>query len=204
MPQLAESDRSQEQVDLDQKRSRLGMKLRLARQTRSQTLRELALQTGCSESLISKLENGKALPSLALLHRLVHALGVNISWLFDEVDPESVQIYKAHERPTITLDPGRGGNGVTLERVIPYDNGRLLQCNVHHLEVGGQSGEAIAHEGEEVGYVLQGRVEIRIGDTAYALAAGDAFYFRSHHPHSYRNVGRQAASILWTCTPPTF
>lgn len=204
MSELAEQRVGDTSVDLDEKRSRLGMKLRLARQTRNLTLRQLASQAGCSESLLSKLENGKASPSLALVHRLVLALGVNITWLFDEAEPDSVVIHRTGERPTLTLDPQRGGSGVTLERIIPYHSSRLLQCNIHHLEVGGQSGDAIAHEGEEVGYVLCGRIEVRIGDAAYTLTAGDAFYFHSPQPHSYRNIGRQAASILWTCTPPTF
>lgn len=191
-------------VNLGDKRNRLGVRLRLARQTRNLTLRELATQSECSESLLSKLENGKALPSLALVHRLVAVLGVNISWLFDEVAEDTVVIYRSGKRPTITLDPERGGHGVTLERIIPYKVGHLLQCNIHHLEAGGESGDAITHEGEEVGYVLNGQVEIRIDETAYRLTAGDAFCFRSHCPHSYRNVGAEAASILWTCTPPTF
>lgn len=204
MTESAEPDLSRSRFDLEEKRCRLGSKLRLARQTRNLTLRALASQADCSESLLSKLEHGKALPSLALVHRLVLALGVNISWLFDEAETEATVVYRVGERPTITLDPQFGGKGVTLERIIPYKSGHLLQCNIHHLEVGGQSGDTIVHEGEEVGYVLRGRIEIRIGETAYALAAGDAFCFRSHHPHSYRNIGRQPASILWTCTPPTF
>lgn len=191
-------------VNLGEKRNRLGVKLRLARQTRNLTLRELATESECSESLLSKLENGKALPSLALVHRLVAVLGVNISWLFDEEAEDAVVIYPGGTRPTITLDPERGGHGVTLERIIPYKAGHVLQCNIHHLEAGGESGDAITHEGEEVGYVLNGQVELRIDDMAYRLNAGDAFCFRSHRPHSYRNVGTRAASILWTCTPPTF
>lgn len=204
MDMVGEADPSRRQLDLDEKRHHLGAKLRLARRTRGLTLRQLASRTGCSESLLSKLENGRASPSLALIHRLTLALGINTSWLFEEAETEEAVVYRAGERPTITLDPERHGVGVTLERITPYEPGDLLQCNIHHLEVGGRSGDAIVHEGQEVGYVLQGRVEILVDDVAYALTAGDAFCFRSHRPHSYRNVGKGPASILWTCTPPTF
>lgn len=190
--------------DLEERRSLLGAKLRLARRTRKLTLRQLALAAKCSESLLSKLEHGRVSPSLALVHRLVLALGINTSWLFDEAREEGTVTYRAGGRPVIRLDPERHGEGVTLERIVPYELGHLLQCNIHHLEVGGRSGDPIVHEGEEVGYVLEGQIEILIDDQTYVLAAGDAFCFRSHHPHSYRNVGREPASILWTCTPPTF
>ena len=51
------------------------VRLRLARQMRGMTLKELALLAGCSESLLSKIENGRTSPSLPMLHRLVGALG---------------------------------------------------------------------------------------------------------------------------------
>lgn len=186
-------------------RRRLGVKLKLARQTKDLTLRELASRSRCSFSLLSKVENGKALPSLALIHRLVRVLETNISWLFEETKPEESPIYRAGERPLITLDPERGGaGGVSFERIIPYKGGHLLQSNIHHIDVGSVSGEAITHEGEEVGYVLRGRIELMLGGEVHLLEEGDAFCFRSNIPHSYRNVGKEKASILWTCTPPTF
>jgi transcriptional regulator with XRE-family HTH domain len=40
--------------------SRLSMRLRLARQIHGMTLKSVADAAGCSESLLSKIENGKA------------------------------------------------------------------------------------------------------------------------------------------------
>jgi transcriptional regulator with XRE-family HTH domain len=192
-------------ADLDESRRRLGVKLKLARQTKGFTLRELAFKSACSESLLSKVENGKVLPSLPLVHRLVRVLETNISWLFEEQDAEETSIYRAGRRPVITLDRSPGtATGVSLERIIPFKEGHLLQCNIHHLDIGGESGDSITHEGEEVGYVLRGEVELALNGDVHALKAGDAFCFRSNIPHSYRNAGAEQASIIWVCTPPTF
>lgn len=191
--------------DLMESRRRLGIKLKLARQTKGLTLKELARRSQCSESLLSKAENGRALPSLPLLHRLVRVLETNISWLFEETEPEDSPIFRAGERPLITLDDRPGDwAGVSFERIIPYKSGHLLQSTIHHIDVGARSGDAISHEGEETGYVLRGKIELVLDGVTYALKAGDAFCFRSHIPHSYRNAGLEPASILWTCTPPTF
>lgn len=191
--------------NLSDARRRVGIKLKLARQTKGLTLKELASRSRCSESLLSKAENGKALPSLPLIHRLVRVLETNISWLFEETEPEDTPVFRAGERPVVTLDnrPGDGA-GVSFERIIPYKGGHLLQSTIHHIDVGGKSGEAITHEGEETGYVLRGRIELNLDGVVHSLQAGDAFCFRSHVPHSYRNTGDEPASILWTCTPPTF
>ncbi|WP_155889293.1 cupin domain-containing protein [Cucumibacter marinus] len=195
----------EESEDLVESRRRLGVKLRLARQTKGLTLKELAKRSQCSESLLSKAENGRALPSLPLIHRLVRVLETNISWLFEETEPEDTPVYRSGDRPLITLDNHPGDwAGVSVERIIPYKGGHLLQSSIHHIDVGAQSGDSITHEGEETGYVLRGEIELILDGEVHALKAGDAFCFRSHIPHSYRNIGDEPASVLWTCTPPTF
>ncbi|OWV82276.1 transcriptional regulator [Rhizobium sp. R634] len=183
---------------------RLGARLKLTRQTRGLTLKALALAADCSESLLSKIENGKASPSLPMLHRLVQALDSNIGWMFEETDADEGVVFRAGTRPLISLDPLRRGEGISLERIIPYSQGHLLQCNIHHIDVGGESAGPIQHVGEEVGYVLVGEIELMIGDKTFHLCAGDSFVFNSELAHWYRNVGSQRASIFWVNTPPTF
>ena len=182
----------------------LGLRLRMARRTKGWTMRQLAEAAGCSESLLSKIENGRNLPSLPLLHRLVQLLETNIGWLFGDRPAADGPVFRAGRRPLIALDPQRRSEGITLERIIPYGEGHLLQANIHHIEEGGSSAGPIAHDGEEVGYVLAGRVELVIDGRSYRLAPGDAFVFRSSLQHSYRNIGKGPASIFWANTPPTF
>ncbi|WP_271896995.1 cupin domain-containing protein [Candidatus Phyllobacterium onerii] len=184
--------------------ARLGIRLKLARQTRGLTLKALSEAANCSESLLSKIENGKASPSLPMLHRLVQVLETNIGWMFEESDGEEGIVFRAGARPLIALDPLRRGEGISLERIIPYSPGHLLQCNIHHIEKDGASAGPIQHAGEEVGYILAGEVELTVGEKHFQLTEGDAFVFNSDLPHSYRNTGNKRASIFWVNTPPTF
>ncbi|TDQ25307.1 XRE family transcriptional regulator [Phyllobacterium brassicacearum] len=195
-------DNSREIADANP--ARLGTRLKLARQTRGLTLKALSEAANCSESLLSKIENGKASPSLPMLHRLVQVLETNIGWMFEESDGEEGIVFRAGTRPLIALDPLRRGEGISLERIIPYSQGHLLQCNIHHIEKDGASAGPIQHAGEEVGYVLAGEIELIIGERQFRLAAGDAFVFNSDLPHHYRNIGSERASIFWVNTPPTF
>jgi transcriptional regulator with XRE-family HTH domain len=184
--------------------AKLGMRLKLARQSRGLTLKALADEANCSESLLSKIENGKASPSLPMLHRLAEVLSTNIGWMFEEVDGEEGIIFREGTRPLIALDPLRRGEGISLERIIPSSPGHLLQCNIHHIEQGCRSEGPIQHVGEEVGYVLAGEIELVIDEKAHQLSKGDAFVFKSELPHHYRNLGKGRASIFWVNTPPTF
>ncbi|MFA5538000.1 MAG: cupin domain-containing protein [Gemmobacter sp.] len=182
----------------------LGKKLRDARRERKMTLKDVAAGAEISEGHLSKIENGKTVPSLPLLHRIARVLGINLALLFDDTAGQDRPVSRAGERPLIALDPLRKGSGVTLERIIAHSRNNALQCNIHIMEPGGSSDGQINHEGEEVGFVIEGEVELHLDDTTYLLHEGDTFHFKSHRPHGYRNAGPTRARIFWVNTPPTF
>ncbi|WP_246637493.1 helix-turn-helix domain-containing protein [Burkholderia catarinensis] len=175
------------------------------------TLKALAEQAGCSESLLSKVEGGHATPSLATLHRLALALDTNIAALVSGPVANVAPIQRASERPSVRF-PGaqtsgkqaRAASSIILERIVVPGPGRLLQGDIHVLEPLARSDEQISHAGEELGYVLEGELELTLGSECYRLQAGDSFYFPSTEPHSYRNPGDCITRVLWINTPPTF
>lgn len=167
------------------------------------TMAELAAAVECSESFISKIEAGKASPSLNMLHRLSQVLTTNIGELFAPDERRGDVVFRQGERPMIE-DRLRKGHQINLERLIDPSGGRLLQANLHHLAPGAASEGMIVHAGEEFGYVLAGTVEIIVGEARHLLRTGDSFHFASEHPHGYRNAGSVAAKILWVNTPPTY
>ncbi|WP_420992150.1 helix-turn-helix domain-containing protein [Cupriavidus sp. 30B13] len=178
--------------------STLGLKLRHARLVAGYTLLQLSHKAGCSESLISKLERGHATPSFAMLHRLAVALDTNIAALTsDEAPPES-PVLRLGERAVIK------SGGIALERLVLPKRGGLLQANIHIVSPGEASDGQIEHVGEEVGYVLEGTLELMLGEATYTIGAGDAFTFPSSVPHGYRNVGTDVAKVLWVNSPATF
>ena len=184
--------------------AKLGQKIRQARLMRRLTLRDLAMKADCSASLLSKIEHNKAVPSLRMLHRIVGGLESSISDLFSERTEDEVTIYRAGERQTVQLDVGQVGGGITLERLAPFDEDQTLDGNIHVAAPGASNGGAIRHVGQELGYVIQGHVELVVSDKRHVLGPGDSFFFGSELPHSYRNIGKETLKILWVNTPPTF
>lgn len=176
----------------------LGLRLRHARLVAGLTLLQLAQKAACSESLISKIERGSATPSLAMLHRLAMGLETNISSLMSEDSPAVGPILRMGERPVIKT------GGISLERLVLPTRGGLLQANIHIVAPGTASDGQIEHVGEEVGYVLEGTLELRLGEECYILGPGDAFTFPSSLPHGYSNVGKDVARVLWVNSPATF
>jgi transcriptional regulator with XRE-family HTH domain len=182
----------------------LGVRLRHGRMTKGLRLKDLAEAADCSESMISKIENGRAVPSLKALYRIAEVLELTVGQLFEKPSEPSGLLSRAGERPIVKVDPLRNGPGLTLERLIPYDKSRLLQGSIHNIAPGGSGGGLITHEGEEVAYVIEGQVEVMIGDAKYLLNAGDSICYRSEQPHGYKNGSDSPARLIIVNTPPSF
>ncbi len=179
----------------------IGARVRHARMLSGIRMRELAQRVGCTESMISKIENGHVVPSLPMLNRLVEAMGRDLGSFFG-ADPNSPGIIqRAGERPVTATDPIRHGTGIHYERLVPFGAGNLLEANIHVIEAGGSKEDQITHQGETLGYVVEGQLELTIEDTTYLLGVGDSFFFRNHFTNRYRNPGPGPARVVWVNTP---
>jgi transcriptional regulator with XRE-family HTH domain len=184
----------------------IGTRLKHARLTKALSLRQLAEDVGCTEGFLSKIENNKARPSLAMLHRLVRKLEINVAKLFseDRADMGPVAIMRNGERSTIQTEAMRRGRGIVLERLVSNAISTLIEANIHHVAPKGSSDGYIQHEGEEIGFVLEGMLELIVDKVTYIVREGDAFFFNSSLRHGYRNPGKIEAKVLWVNTPPSF
>lgn len=181
----------------------LSVRLRHARKVAGLTLKQVAQAAGCSESLISKLENDAASPSLAMLHRLALALGSNVSELTSEDWVSEEPVLRAGARQISRFAEGAKKGYIDLERITHPQKGGLLQADIH-IVAPGMVSEMIEHAGEEMGYVIEGSLDLTLGDTTHTLHAGDSFHFPSNVPHGYRNSTKEIVRILWVNTPATF
>lgn len=182
----------------------LGARLRNERLKQNLTLKALAEVAGCSLSMLSKIENEQASPSLKTLHQITSALGTSIARLFAETASEGVSLYRSGERPSVMVRRRSDQPAIFIERLSPTYPGTMLDANIHTLEPGADSGGGIRHEGEEIGYVLEGAAELIVDGEVILLTQGDSFYFPSELPHHYRNTHDGTTRILWVNTPPTF
>jgi len=180
----------------------LGEKLRHLRRKSGKTLKEIADLVGCSESMLSKAERGHVIPSLDLLSRLAGALGGSVASLFADGERQACTVFHPGERPILELGGKASTPGIILERLIPYEQGRQLTANLHVVPPGGGSAGVLSHPGEEVGFVIEGYIEICVDGARHLIGPGGSFFFSSELPHSYRNIGAEVARIVWVNSPP--
>jgi transcriptional regulator with XRE-family HTH domain len=183
---------------------RIGARLKHARLMMHMRLKDVALKAGCSESMLSKIENERAIPSLTTLHRLCQALNRSVSSLLSSETSEPWTIMKPEERTTIGHAKAAGSEGVLAEVLIPSSEGRLLEGFLVVIEPGGHTNGTLQHKGEEVGFIVEGQLELTISGATHLLKTGDSFYFPSDLPHAYSNPGKTRLRAVWINTPPTF
>jgi transcriptional regulator with XRE-family HTH domain len=193
----------------------VGQQLRKLRHDRGLTLQQLAGMTELSRTFISQIEAGTANPSVGSLKKVADALGVPMGALFTDgpveqmssgprsyqngsAQPE-VRVVRKDRRKTLTW-PGRPWKTYLLTP----DLQRKLEVLLNELEPGDTVDEVYTHEGEEFGFVLEGRYEVTVGDEVYVLEEGDSISYPSHLPHKMRVVGDGPSRTIWVITPPSF
>ena len=53
------------------------------------------------------------------------------------------------------------------------------------------------HKGEEVGYLVSGKLQLKLEKAAYTVRAGDVIYLTTEMPTQWGNPGPGVARLLW-------
>ena len=167
------------------------------------SLREVARRIGVSASLISQIERDKVNPSVSTLYALVQELRLTMGDLFaadgaassalPSVAPPT-PLVTADQRALITL-----ASGVTWERLTPSSDPTFEFLHVVY-EPGSEScpeDSLVTHGGKEYGYVISGRLGVRIGFDEYDLGPGDSISFDSSSPHRLWAIGDDPVKAIW-------
>jgi transcriptional regulator with XRE-family HTH domain len=160
----------------------IGERVRRHRAERGWTLDELADRSGVSRRMVITIEHGEGNPSIATLLRISDALGVGLPVLVDVERPREVTVTAAGQAPVLWRGP-RGGQALLVAGTEPPDVVELWDWT---LQPGEQhSTEAHSAGTRELLLVLEGQVDLRVGDRTHRLAPGDSAAFAGDVAHGY-------------------
>jgi transcriptional regulator with XRE-family HTH domain len=200
---LAEQPEGEHQAE-EARTSQLGEFIRDLRRARGMTLQELAKQIGKSIGYVSQIERNKSTLTIAALMSISRALGVPMNWFFHGMDESTRE-----ERDTIVRRNTRRSMqftnlGIREELLSPNLRGPL-ELLLSTIEPGASSGEEpYSHNGHEAGVVVQGTLELWVGEHCFVLEEGDSFAFASTEPHRCRNPREVETKVVWVITPPSY
>jgi len=177
----------------------LGARIRLERTLAGVTVRGLADRTGVSPSLISQIERGIATPSVSTLFSIASELNVPIAELFNGVEEVSAGLKDSPVQPHETRKSIELDWGVHWERLTTNPDPEVDFVYLDY-PVGAASceeGTLKRHGGREFGYVISGKLGVRVGSEEFVLRPNDSISFDSNTPHRLWTVGNKPMRAIW-------
>ncbi len=171
----------------------IGSKLKAIRGEKRISLRTLAKLSGLSVNTLSLIERNITSPTVNTLYNISRALGVGMSYFFDEEKTEEVIFTKKEERSTLETKE----KNVRLESLGTGLIQQGLEGFILSAQKGAKSsGRGTTHLGDEMLYCLKGKVQVTLKKDKYVLEEGDSLLFKGSLPYQWENVGKGEAVLL--------
>ncbi len=176
----------------------LGMRLKRLRIKRGISQKQLAKHVGVTPSTISQVESDLIYPSLPALLKMAEILSVGVGSFFQgQEDVTNRVIFPSGEAVDVKF-PGLPAGSIGAKLLTPVD----FDCKAepYLIEIAPQKNipsHFFIHKGEEVGYLLSGKLQMKLGKAVYSVRAGDVIYLTSEMPSQWKNPGQGLARLLW-------
>ncbi|MDD5760373.1 MAG: helix-turn-helix domain-containing protein [Desulfobulbaceae bacterium] len=176
----------------------LALRLKELRTKRGLSQTELARLVGVTPSTISQVESNLIYPSLPALLKMAEVLSVEVNSFFqDKEDLRKRVIFSATESLEIKLPEVEEGNlHARLLTPVDFDP----KAEPYLIEIPPQKSiprHFFAHKGEELGYLVSGKLQLKLAGNTHTINTGDLVYLTSEIPGEWTNPGSRAAKLLW-------
>jgi len=164
---------------------RIATRIRELRAERSLTLDRLARLADVSRAMLSRIERGESSPTAQLLNKVCGGLGITLSALFTETETQGSPLSRRAYQP-VWRDPE---SGYLRRNVSPPGTGSPVDI----VEVEFPPGGSVAFDNQHVAgrdqhvWVLDGTLELELGEEAVRLERGDCLMMRFDRPILFRN-----------------
>ncbi len=177
----------------------LGEKIRKTRLSKGMNLATFAQKIGKTTSYVSQIERGLASPSIMTLREISKILNVPIFYFLID-NGEQRALVRRNERKILQFPESH----LTFELLSP-DLSKQIEMIRIRLEPGASTCTVpLSHQGEECTLVLEGTMEIQIGEEIFILEKGDTIYYIASIPHKITSVGKDDLIVISAITPSNF
>ncbi|UOD34252.1 helix-turn-helix domain-containing protein [Deferribacteraceae bacterium V6Fe1] len=176
------------------------IKLKSLRKSQGVSLLQLANAIGKTKSYISMIENNKATPSISTLKQIASFFGLTLADFFEDEDNRlhiNKEVFKLDDDARLIYSKKGEYNLYLL-----IDNPKLkMKTYLVELMPNGGYEQELKHEGEEQGYILEGKIQLSLDGVTHELEKDEYFYFNSSKKHKVKNISNKVAKIFWVYLP---
>jgi quercetin dioxygenase-like cupin family protein/ribosome-binding protein aMBF1 (putative translation factor) len=176
----------------------MGRRVKEARESRGLSFFDVYLRTDIDVEILSQIEEGKVVPPLGSVIKLAKALDLKMGYLISGEEGKAYTVVRRDDREvTSRYDSSREKHyGYAYESLAPHKTGRTMEPFLVTLGPSEAEEERSTHDGQEFIFVLNGEMEVRLGEEILILEPGDSIYYDSTVPHLVKCHGKETTEIL--------
>jgi transcriptional regulator with XRE-family HTH domain len=178
--------------------SKIGGLVRKYRKEKDLKLLDLSGITGIGSAMLSKIENGRMIPTIPTLFTIIHKLGITPETFFAQLNPESTfqGYYYLPKAQFAPYEKEENATGFHYFSILEHNlEGSAFQISILRLEAGATRPQVTTAAFEFV-YLLNGSVDYHLEDKVFVLEEGDALFFDGSIAHVPVNKTSHAVSML--------
>ena len=175
----------------------VGKRIKELRLSKDLKLVEVAIKSSVSKGLLSRIENGRTIPSLPVLFSIINALNENPTTFFELLNCTASSpfyiLIKCSEYQPIKKEDSVGFNYYSIMSHSFKD----ITFSVVFLELKPYATrEMVTTDGMEFIYLVEGEIDYKLGETTFSMSQGDSLFFDGRVPHLKINKTTKTARIL--------
>ncbi|MGN1401948.1 MAG: helix-turn-helix domain-containing protein [Bacillus sp. (in: firmicutes)] len=174
----------------------IGKKIKNLRLKKGLTQEELGERTDLSKGYISQLERDLSSPSIETFFHIIEVLGCSPKEFFNEEKLEQKVVYGEEEQTTFE-DEERGYH---IQWLVPESNEKEMEPIILTFKEDGEYKEFEPSLSETFGYVLEGRIKVKLGKHEYTAGAGESIYYHASEQHQIVNDFKGTSQLLLVAT----
>lgn len=179
----------------------VGVIIKRLRKEQKMTLLELSKKSGVALGSLSRIENGKMMGPVKGHERIAKALGTTLPELYQPL-PSSKRTLEIKEK-TIGHVVGIHDRSFSSELLIANARNKKVIPLLITIKKDSQTAPEETKSGiDKFIYVLDGEVEVTIGEEKYNLRSGSTVYFDSSVRHYFKNTGKGEVRLMCIVCPP--
>jgi len=175
----------------------LGLRIKKIRKKQGMSQKELSKLIGVTPSNISQIESNLIYPSLPALYKIAENLSVDVSSFFQDKTLPVKTVFPKGKGVKISM-PDMPKDSIFAQQLTPPDlDGKAEPYLIQILPEKKLPAHFFVHKGEEIGYVLSGKIKVVSQNETHTLETGDTIYLKSDIPTQWVNPGPETAKLLW-------
>lgn len=172
---------------------KIGGLIRKYRKEKDLKLLDLSAISGIKSAMLSKIENGRMIPTIPTLFTIINKLGIRPEQFFSQLNPDNAfpGYFFLPKGGFAAYEKEEGAVGFQYQSILEYNHdGGAFQISLLTL-FPGSNRPPVSTTAFEFIYVLEGSLQYQLEDKVFDMETGDALFFDgniAHVPINNRNM----------------